>query len=230
MTMKPNNPPAAGENTTDTSTSTTEGSNTNVTISGLEGAGNLPDEQLAKALADAEEWKKRFAGLQGKYQQEQTKWAEASAKMLDFDTENKRLSGELEALRVEQQKAVEDRDSYLTDLDIKSAELERIGIITREFPHLLPLMGVKEDEDTLPDGTGDELRAKLKVMSEKIESIKKGARDEYSSGQSPENPPAPLNADSGLLKQAIDAMRAGKMDEYNQLYAQYIEKSKSAGG
>lgn len=207
------------------------------TATGAGASGNLPDDPLKKALADltkaqaeATEWKNRFGGLQGKYQQEQSKWAESAAKMLEFDEQNKKLSGELEALKVTSTKTFEEKDTLATDLDVKTAELDRLTIILREFPHLAPLLGSKDEEDALPDGTGDELRQKLTNLSGKIDLIKKGEREEHKSGGSPSNPPASLKGNEGLLKQAIDAMRAGKLEEYNNLYAQYLEQTKSPGG
>ncbi len=190
---------------------------------------NLPDP-VAQAKAEAAEWQKRFAGLQGKYQQEQQKWAETAARLLTLDEENKKLSGDLEAKLVDFTKIDEEKDTYLTELEVKNAELERLKIVTKEFPHLVPLLGETEEQDALPDGTGDELRTKLKTLSEKIESMKKGAQLENQSGASPDNPPATIKGSEALLRQAITAMHEGKMDEYNNLYAQYIEQSKNPGG
>lgn len=200
-----------------------------ITYSGTGTTSNLPDDPVKKALAEAEEWKKRFAGLQGKYQQEQNKWTESAAKMLEFDEQNKKLSGELEAIRAESAKALEEKDVFHTDLELKSTELDRLKIIMKEFPHLIPLLGEKEEDDVLPDGTGDELRGKLKTMSEKINTFKQGAKEEHRAGESPSNPPASVTGNEAKLRMAIDAMKAGNMAEYNKLYAEYIESSKSGG-
>jgi hypothetical protein len=192
--------------------------------------GGLPDEAIKKAQAETAEWQKRFGGLQGKYQQEQEKWATTAAQLLTVDEANKKLTADYEALKTLHATVDEEKDTYFTDLELTKAQLERLSIVTMEFPHLLPLLGSKPEEDTLPDGTGDELRAKLKVMSEKIESIKKGAVDANILGASPDNPPSSLKGDEGLRKQMFTAMREGRMDDYNKLYAQIVEKSSPKGG
>jgi hypothetical protein len=188
--------------------------------------GPLPDAIL-KAQADAVEWQRRFAGLQGKYQQEQEKWAQTAAKLLEVDESSKKVVGEFEALKVEHSKTAEEKDTYFTELELKKAELERVSIVTKEFPQLVPLL----QDDVLPDGTGDELRGKLKILAERIESIKKGEFATNLAGASPESPPQgiPKGIDAIRL-QMMTAMREGRMDDYNKFYAQYVEQSSPKGG
>jgi len=199
------------------------------TTPGADPTGSLPDP-IKKAQADAAEWQKRFAGLQGKYQQEQEKWATTAAKLLEIDESSKKLAADFEALKVAHQTVDEEKDTYLTELETTKAELERVSIITHEFPQLVPLLGTKPEEDALPDGSGDELRGKLKTLAEKIESIKKGAVDANLAGASPANPPAALKGNEALLKQALTAMHEGRMDDYNKLYTQYVESTSPKGG
>ena len=191
-------------------------------------AGNLPDPD-AKAKADAAEWQRRFAGLQSKYQQEQGKWVEASAKLLDYDTQLRAVTGELEALKTTNNTFAEEKDTFQTELETTKGELERLRIITKEFPHLVPLLGEKEEDDVLPDGSGDELRAKLKTLSGRLDTLKKGAVTESVSGASPSNPPPSIKGGESLLKQAIDAMRKGDAAEYDKLYTQYVNQSSQGG-
>jgi hypothetical protein len=209
--------PAAGDTTVTTGTATVT-------------PGALPEDPIKKAQAETAEWQKRFGGLQGKYQQEQEKWAQTAAKLIEIDEANKKLIGEYEALKTAHATIDEEKDTYLTELETTKAQLDRVSIITHEFPQLVPLLGLKPEEDALPDGTGDELRGKLKTLAEKIESIKKGAVDSNVSGASPANPPASIKGSEGLLHQALTAMREGRMDEYNKLYTQYIETSSPKGG
>ena len=186
----------------------------------------LPDA-IVKAQAESMEWQKRFAGLQGKYQQEQEKWAQTAAKLLEVDESSKKVVGEFEALKVEHSKTAEEKDTYFTELELKKAELERVSIVTKEFPQLVPLL----QDDVLPDGTGDELRGKLKILAERIESIKKGEFATNLAGASPASPPQGLPKGTDAIKlQMMTAMREGRMDDYNKFYAQYVEQSSPKGG
>lgn len=183
--------------------------------------GNQPD--LVKALNDAQEWRNRFTGLQGKYQQEQAKWAGDSAKLMELTEQLNKLSGDKEASIIELTATKEQLDTLTTEKEVALANLERLNIITSEFPSLIPFL----KDDLIPDDTGDALREKLKKLDVRIGEIKGNAKEEHKEGASPTNPPAPAgNSPQALLKQAHDAMRAGNISEYNRLYDLYVQSPK----
>jgi len=196
----------------------TAGNTTETTASGAVTTGNQPD--MVKIIQEAQEWRTRFTGLQGKYQQEQTKWAGDFAKLTEVTDQLNKLSGEKEAIELELTTAKEQLDTLITEKEIVAASLERLNIVTSEFPSLIPFL----KDDLIPDDTGDALREKLKKLDSRIDEIKGTTRTEHAQGASPGTTPAPAgNSSQALLKQANDAMRAGNIAEYNRLYELFIQ-------
>jgi len=192
-------------------------------------AGNQPDykslyEQMQK---DAQAWKQRFTGLQGKYQQEQARWADDASHLVDVQSQLDELSGIREQLEVTVSTLNEQLDTARTEGVVAQEELERVRLVTTEFPQLVPFL----QDDLLPDGAGDELREKLKTMSTRIDSIKESRVAEHVEGASPSSKPAasPIDSAQSLLQQASAAMREGKLDDYQSLYDQYLKTSAQGG-
>lgn len=184
--------------------------------------GTQPDVAalLAKAQRDAEEWRNRFTGLQGKYQQEQSKWAGDAAKLIDATEQLTKLVGEKEATTLELTSTKEKLDLLATEKVTLEANLERLNIITSEFPTLIPFL----KDGLIPDETGDELRGKLKLLNDRISEIKGSAKTEQVKGAQPQSQPTPADSSpQALLAQAKDAMRSGNMAEYNKFYDLYIQ-------
>ncbi len=191
------------------------------------GTGVQPEGEqakLAELARQAEEWRTRFTGLQGKYQQEQRKWADDSAKVLELADTLNRLTGEKEAMGISLTQLTEKAEQAELEREVARAELERVKIVTTEFPDLVPFLG----DELLPDGAGDELRGKLKLFSDKIGAIKQEKITNIAKGSSPNDAPTAQDKSSqALLAQAIDAFRKGDNAGYNDLYQQYV---KSLGG
>lgn len=82
-----------------------------------------------------------------------------------------------------------------------------------------------EKQDLLPDVTGDELRKKLSAFDSQIKTL--GLNQQSPQKRNPDGaapkPPAPDAASKDAVwKQALAALNAGNMDEYNTLYAKYL--------
>jgi hypothetical protein len=195
-----------------------------VTVDGTAAQPGGDQAKLAEALKQAEEWRTRFTGLQGKYQQEQKKWADDAARVMELGDILAKVTGEKEALGLSISELTEKADTAATEAALAQSQLERIKMVTVEFPDLVPFLG----DELLPDGTGDELREKLKLFSGKIEGIKKDKITDIARGSSPSDTPKPQDKSSqALLQQAIEEFRKGNTAGYNDLYQQYMN---SLGG
>lgn len=181
------------------------------------------DDLYKQALRDNETSQRRFAGLQAKYQQEREKWTADSAKLIDLEEKLTALTGEHETKALGLTKAESERDVAMGEVELLKGQLERLTIVTTEFPHLV---GFLKDE-LLPDAAGDDLREKLKVLSGKIEQIKTGKIDEDMAGSSPPDTPA-ADADnaSTAMQKAIDALQKGDVAAYDKHYGDYLNLSK----
>jgi hypothetical protein len=201
----------------------TAGTTPDPTVPVAGATGSQPD--LVKALNEAQEWRTRFTGLQGKYQQEQAKWAGDSVKLMELTEQLTKLTGEKEATSLELTSAKEKLDTLATEKELAQLQLERLNIVTNEFPSLIPFL----KDDLIPDDTGDELREKLKKLDAKLLEIKGDVKAEHVKGASPPSSPPPAgNTPQALLTQAKEAMVAGNIAEYNRLYDMYIQSKKEA--
>lgn len=166
-----------------------------------------------------EDWKKRFNGLQAQFQKRagelqaaQTENVRLQELIAGLDTQRSQQTSELDQLRLQV--------AQLTPIE---AKLNRLQMIATEFPDLLEL----EAEGLLPTASGDELKTKLTALRAKMATQAQPPKPNLS-GSVPPSPAgsAPQSSDE-LFKAAVVAMKAGRLEEYNQLYDKYI---KSLGG
>lgn len=192
-------------------------------------AGTQPDykAKYEKAMQDANNWRSRFTGLQGKYQQEQEKWADDANKLHNIETQFSEVSGIREQLELTIQGLNEQLDSAQTESVVAKEELDRLHMVTVEFPELVPFL----QDDLIPDGAGDELRTKLQAMSTRIASLQETTVAKHVEGASPSQKPASADTKNptNLLNQAFEAMRDGNIAEYNKLYDEYLKNSTQGG-
>lgn len=209
------------------------------TTPGAAGTDTQPDYQaLYQELLQRNEelektdWYKRFTGLQASYQREKTTWQDTKALSDSLRQENETLRTQTSELETKHNSVAEQLQALQGELDIERAAANRMRIITTEFPHLLSFLGgTNEDgspaEDLLPDGTGDELRSKLKAFDARIKTFGPSNVPEKSrEGASPKMPVPERSTPESLLAQAIDALRKGDTQAYDQLYAQHLESLK----
>jgi hypothetical protein len=191
--------------------------------------GNLPDYKVLLEQSEKEKvnWQSRFTGLQGKYQQEQAKWADDVVKTTDLEAQLGEVSGIREQLDLQVTGLQEQLDTATTEKEISESQLDRLTIVTTEFPKLVPFL----QDDLIPDDTGDTLREKLNKMTDRLGEVadasQKKVIDNLSEGATP--PPGggtPPPEAPDLLREATEAMVAGDIDKYNTLYDQYIAKSR----
>lgn len=196
---------------------------------GADATGSQPDFRTLyeQALKESAEWKNRFNGLQGTYQREQQKWKS------DADTLTG-MKSTLDAITAEKtglQSLVDDlnvRFSTLqTEREVESNNLERMKIVVEEFPQLTSFL----TKGLIPDGNGDELRQKLKSLSETVTSLKDQVIDEFRAGGSPPQPPRPKTETkkSDLQVQLMEAFRNNDLTTYDRLYNEILKSGGQNG-
>ena len=110
----------------------------------------------------AAEWQNRSTGWQNKYQVEQEERKAAEKKFLELQTQHTKVTGEHVTL-ADQLKTLQEKETLATaELGNTNTRLERLNMITSEFPSRIPFL----KDNLLPDATGDELRAKLTAFVE----------------------------------------------------------------
>jgi len=208
-------------------------SGSNAAESGAFGTESLPpntagqpdfETQIAQLMKERDEWRNRATGWSGTYQREQGKWKETETKVSD-------LSAQIATLmeQVNTHKGVADAASgsvsyYASALEIANLQLSRQSILINEFPELLSF----EAEGLLPEGTGDDLKIKLKKFKEKVVQNGKVNLQTYVQGGTP---PAPGSANAStpeeLRKGYQAALKSGDRAEYERLYSQYLATPRS---
>lgn len=199
--------------------------------------GNQPDykalytnEKAARLEAEkkATEYQNRFTGLQGKYQQEQGRWSDDVSKMMSIQDQLKEVSGIREQLDIQVKSLQEQLDESSTEREIANSQLERLQIVTTEFPSLVPFL----QDDLIPDASGDDLRSKLTKMTERLGEVQTSSQkkviDEIKEGATPPPSGGGSNEDTAesLLAEATRAMVGGNIEKYNTLFDQYLAKSR----
>jgi len=170
-----------------------------------------------QAQAEATDWKKRFAGLQGTYQREQTKWKTDLTHLTELDGLVKGFDDERNQLKLQ----LDELSTAKDELEVLKASHERIGIIAKEFPDLLDM----ETDGLLPDDSGDDLRKKLAAMRTRLQTAGKTAIQDNLKGAVP--PTTSGDAPKGkeeLNKARIKAFAEGKTEEYERLTNEYFQQ------
>lgn len=192
-----------------------------------------PDYQnlIKQSAAEAAEWKNRFAGLQGKYQQEKEKWTIDNIKVGDLTSSMEKLTGEKEALHLDHTKLGEVVSQKDIELNTTKAKLERMEIVATEFSHLLPFY----KEGLLPDGVGDDLRTKLKTFSEKLTllgtTVATTTAHDLMTGATPATPASTqLLKPAEVQKEMFEALKTGNVAKYNELYDKLLDVQKTPEG
>ncbi len=174
--------------------------------------------------SQANPYRTRFTGLQGKYQQEKEKWTgdlqTVNTKLFDANEALTKLSGEHAALKTQFDalgvKKGERDDAY----GVMEEKLGRLTTIATEFPDLLPFY----KDGLLPEGTGDDLKTKLAAFRARLGDLGKQQAADALAGASPTAPtPQPPKSSSDLWEQAKKALSEGKLDEYQKLYDEYVK-------
>lgn len=180
------------------------------------GTGGQPDyKALYEAqLRESNEWKGRFTGLQGKYQQEQTKWTSDAAALQEAIGQKTAVLQEKTTVEGLLGTTKEQLDAANSELEIHKNMVARYNIIVSDFPDLLPFL------DILPDGSGDELKGRLTTFRERMSLYGTGKVAEFKKGAAPPAPQAAETSEEGLLKQLTAASKSGDLNLYNQIYDQ----------
>jgi chromosome segregation ATPase len=192
---------------------------------GAPGTANQPD--LKALQAEIATWQSRATGWQKSYQTELDAHKLTKTTLEQLQEANTKIVTEHTAI-VEEHKALKEKETTLTaDLGTKNTQLERLTMITTEFPELVPFL----KDNLLPEGTGEELKGKLKVFSEKIMSMTNLSAEQIArqtaEGATPPPPPPENNPKKGDLKeQAIAALKNGNQADYDRLMNEYYASLK----
>jgi len=196
--------------------------NTPPTAPGAGGTGDSTDWKALydRAQAEAAEWQKRFAGLQGKYQQESDKWKADNQKLAETGTTLQSMTSAKVELDTKLATTAEELDRRNTELEIIKAEQAKAQLVIGKFPHLIAFW------DVLPDASAEDLEAKLQAFSDKLEKFGAGNVADYRAGGMPPSPPAkPTGDKDSLWKQVVDAAGKGDMVAYDNLYKEWLKAS-----
>ncbi len=187
------------------------------------GTATQPD--LAALQAELATWQSRATGWQKSYQTEfdAHKLTKTTLEQLQ-EANGKVVSGQAEI--VTERDALKKKEEELSaNLGTTNAQLERLTMITTEFPELVPFI----KDGLIPDVTGEDLRAKLTAFSGKIMSLTNLSAEQIAKqkadGATPPPPPDNPKKDS-FKEQAIVALKAGNMAEYNRLMDEHYKQQK----
>jgi hypothetical protein len=187
------------------------------------GTANQPD--LKALQAEIATWQGRATGWQKSYQTELDAHKLTKTTLDQLQEANGKIVTE-HTTTVAERDALKAKEVTLSaDLGTKNVQLERLTLITTEFPELVPFI----KDGLIPDGTGDELKGKLTAFSTKLMSMTNLSAEQLAK-QKAEGvvpPPPPENpSKKGLNEQAMDALKAGKTEDYNRLMNEYYKSLK----
>jgi len=165
--------------------------------------------------AQAEENQRRYAGMQGRYQQEHSALLDAQAQITDLKSTLEKITGDHGALETE----VDELTKKVGELDTKAkgaeSKLARQTLIMTEFPDLIGF----EAKGILPAGEGDQLKALLGTFKETLKTA--GVQNTLPVGQTPPAPPA-ANATRATLMAQLRSTAGKDKAAYDQAYAQLL--------
>lgn len=169
--------------------------------------------------SDADTWRARFTGLQGKYQQERERWvkdaealAQLQAKATELETKVTNLQAEVGGSK--------------QDLSGLTAWKQRTEIVLDEFPQLVPFL--KGDLLPLQDDPARQ-KESLTMFANAMQHLVAPGTAPAPVPSLPTTPPAPSGSqsgprrDPGLVKsEMIQAAKEGRNAEYDKLYTEYL--------
>ena len=178
--------------------------------------------KLDESAEDAKEYRKRFTGSQGAYQRDQEKWKQTEARNTEITEAMASLTETNQSLQTQYDEQTEKLETATTEAEIAKLGLQRMDIIFKEFPGLVPW----EIDGLLPEGTGDDLRESLGKYAERLE--KAGVENilDDLTGASP-TPPDGDSADTekALMGNITAALAEGDVEAFDKAYDKYLEKT-----
>ena len=186
------------------------------TGSAAAGTGGQTDWQ-----AKAEEWQRRFTGLQATYQKAQTQLADAQGKVQDLTTAQTRITGEREAAVLEVDLHKKQAASYGGERDTLKGQLERLTVLS-DFPALMPL----ERKQLLPAGNGEELRGRLTELMKTLTT--QGLANTLPEGATPPGPNPAKKDRSSLMAEVRKFQNEGNKAGYESAYDALMALDKPA--
>jgi hypothetical protein len=150
---------------------------------------------------------KRYKGYQTEFQKADAERKTLAGQLADIGLKLTTAEQEAKVKKAEAEKWSADFIALKTDADKTKAEFERLNIVATEFPGLLDL----EKNGALPNKAGDDLRAALKAISDKIGVSASQQVNNLLDGASVTPPAAnkPQTAEE-LKKAAIQMVQQGK--------------------
>lgn len=209
-------PDAAGGGASGTGDPAPEGS-------GAPGTVTQPDLVAAQALVT--EWQNRAVGWQQKHQLEFDAHKNTATTLKELQEATGKTAAE-QAKIIAERDALKKKEADLSaSLGSTNAQLERLTMITTEFPELVPFI----KDGLIPDGTGEDLKVKLTAFSSKIKTLTNLSAEQIAKqiadGATPPPPPDSSKKES-LQGQAMTALKAGNIAEYNRLMDEHYKQQK----
>ena len=164
-------------------------------------------------------YKKKFVGLQRTFEKLHSEKETLQTKAFDLDTVYKAVLGEKESLALEKKTIAEKHDTVSGELDVLKESLGRLNVIIADYPDLLDF----EKQGLLPDGAGDELKTKLGAFKTALTARGTAAVTAQLQGATPPAPaaPPPVKGPEDIKAAAFQAMREGRVDDYNKGMDEY---------
>jgi hypothetical protein len=169
--------------------------------------------------AEAETWKNRFTGLQGRYQQERDAHLSAQAKITDLEGTLTQLRGDVEAKGLEITSLTGQVTEWKTKHTAADAELGRLKMVAADFPDLLSL----EAKGLLPAGAGDELKGKLTTLRETLKTQGQQNTAQQKVGETPAQPVVQTAQRQTLMAAVRAAKTKADYDAAVKAYEAYKE-------
>jgi len=174
----------------------------------------------------ANEWKTRSIGWQNKFQAEQEERKNIEKALKELQDKHSSVNDSNNSLS-EQLKTLQEKEATVTtELGTTNSKLDRLNMISTEFPDLIPFL----KDGLLPEGSGEELRGKLSAFSERIQTLTNLSAEELAKtvvkGATPPPPATPTGSDS-LFNQAKAALVGGNQVEYDRLMSEHYKQQKT---
>jgi len=209
---------------------------TEVTAPGATSTGGQPEGDW-KSLADeykrqAEDYKSRFNGMQGKYQQELEKWngtnTELSTAKATLEAQLQNVTGEREGFEAQFKAAQTNLEQAQSELQTTKAQHDRLRLLTAKFSDLLPYeYGGPNNTSLLPEGTGEALETQLSAFQKMLGEQGKNNALKALEGVTP--PAVPKEGGEPSVDEAWgNVLKAMGTDAYDETYSKWVDLKQSA--